>query len=907
VIDQNPKAHYDTVLSVLNRVKETILDAHEEDTLLRQVCEVLHEELAYDLVWIAEVGDDGDVNHRAQHDATEPPVDGAAIIDEVTEEAISRSEPAVVDASNKSRRSGAVRVIVDKDQQLLLGVSARQADGIRPGDFLLLTTLATDLSFAVERMRTEERRERAEEALRMSEERFRRLAEHALTGIVLIQNDLYRYVNRAFAKMFGYNTPAEIIDKLGPLDLAAPESHDLVRENIEKRILGQIRAARYRYVGLRKDGTRFDVEEYGARTIHAQRLGIVATVLDVTAQETSRRRLEALSQAGLVLSRTQTPQRALEEAVTQVTDILACDAACIVLLHDGKLHLAAGAGPLTGDHQLEGSICAAVAGETSLADVPLLQQIAETSKTLIIEDMMVRSGETGTPFGTQSAVPDLETPLKSDGRPRAYAGIPLIVRGECLGFINAESTHPGQFSSDDAQHLRLFADYVAATLQHLRLVASLEEERNRLRTINELSHTLAETLELQEVASRALRHICRVVHADRSVLFLWVPELSILAALAAEGYDDEIVAQLRLRFDSESPNALRKVIEDREVTVNELTTSEDAWYPADIIGEEMTSTLDVPLEAHGELIGIITFFSREAAAFDESHADLTSALSVPVALAIQNARFYEEAAQQAEVMAEALQRQEELDRMKDELIQNISHELRTPLSLVMGYAELLQSGQLGPIPSQQISAVDVISRRTRMLRSLVEDIALLWNLEQQNETMESLDLAELVATTALEFQSQAEDQRLTLTAEIPKQQTMIRGVPVQLRRVLDNLIGNALKFTSPGGHIDVELTTDDQHATLKVADTGIGVPEDKLQRIFERFYQVDGSTRRKYGGTGLGLALVKAIVEAHKGTISAESPIWDDRDRPGTRVIVQLPLYDELAPYRERWMTSSTN
>jgi signal transduction histidine kinase len=114
-----------------------------------------------------------------------------------------------------------------------------------------------------------------------------------------------------------------------------------------------------------------------------------------------------------------------------------------------------------------------------------------------------------------------------------------------------------------------------------------------------------------------------------------------------------------------------------------------------------------------------------------------------------------------------------------------------------------------------------------------------------------------------------------------------------MHRVLDNLIGNALKFTPEGGEIEVALQVRGKQAALTVSDTGIGVPPEKLEKIFERFYQVDGSARRRYGGTGLGLALVKAIVEAHDGQVFGQSPISADPEHPGLRVTVLLPLRGE--------------
>jgi signal transduction histidine kinase len=312
---------------------------------------------------------------------------------------------------------------------------------------------------------------------------------------------------------------------------------------------------------------------------------------------------------------------------------------------------------------------------------------------------------------------------------------------------------------------------------------------------------------------------------------------------------------------------------------------------------KIACTLELPLEAHGELVGMLSFLT-DSEGFDRPDMELAKALGVPVALAIQNARFYERAAKQADMMTEALHRQEELDHMKDELIQNISHELRTPLSLVMGYAEMLWSGELGTVPREQQAAVGVIARRSRMLSRLVEDIALLWHLERRTAQREVVDLREIVTITVTDFQARAEENSLTLSARMPKEAVMIQVVPLQIRRLLDNLIGNSLKFTPPGGSLDVTLEVIGDCAELAVSDTGIGVPTEKLQQIFERFYQVNGSPRRKYGGTGLGLALVKAIVEMHGGSIHAESPITDDPAGPGTRIAVRLPLtgaLDQLA------------
>jgi len=171
-----------------------------------------------------------------------------------------------------------------------------------------------------------------------------------------------------------------------------------------------------------------------------------------------------------------------------------------------------------------------------------------------------------------------------------------------------------------------------------------------------------------------------------------------------------------------------------------------------------------------------------------------------------------------------------------------------------------------------------------MLGKLVEDIMGILEVERQELRCEPVDLAQLIRTSLADFEPAAVQAGLRLVAELEPDVPDISGDLIALRRVLDNLVGNALKFTPAGGCVTVRLSRDRSMVKLQVADTGIGVPSDQLDRIFERFYQVDGSMTRKYGGVGLGLALVKSIIEAHGGQVTAASQVG-----VGTTFTVLLP------------------
>jgi len=251
----------------------------------------------------------------------------------------------------------------------------------------------------------------------------------------------------------------------------------------------------------------------------------------------------------------------------------------------------------------------------------------------------------------------------------------------------------------------------------------------------------------------------------------------------------------------------------------------------------------------------------------------------------------EEIRRQAEKLATALAQLQELDRLKSEFMQNVSHELRTPLALIWGYAELLTDGALGELDPEQRGPIESIALHTRRLIDLVEDIVLILARKTRAPDQEPVALDKLARAAVRDFQLIAEQAELTLTAEIEPDLPPVQGTPAYLRRMLDNLINNGIKFTPAGGTVVIRLWLQevthqgDASIILQVADSGIGMAAEQQAHIFDRFYQIDGSAKRKYGGVGLGLALVKEIVEAHNGQVAVES-----REGKGSTFTITLPV-----------------
>jgi signal transduction histidine kinase len=212
----------------------------------------------------------------------------------------------------------------------------------------------------------------------------------------------------------------------------------------------------------------------------------------------------------------------------------------------------------------------------------------------------------------------------------------------------------------------------------------------------------------------------------------------------------------------------------------------------------------------------------------------------------------------------------ELDQMKSELVQNISHELRTPLTFVKGYLELLQDGDMGEVNEEQKKALEIVASKASLLSRLVDDIITLQYAREQLQ-LRPLSLTEVGRNALRAAQVSAAQVQIALRDEIPEGLPPVLGDEQRLVQVLDNLLSNALKFSDPGDTVTMRMCEEGRFIRTEIEDQGIGIPADKLGRIFDRFYQVDGSTTRRFGGTGLGLAIVKQIVETHGGQIGVRS------------------------------------
>ncbi|MFN3476343.1 MAG: ATP-binding protein, partial [Candidatus Methylomirabilales bacterium] len=277
----------------------------------------------------------------------------------------------------------------------------------------------------------------------------------------------------------------------------------------------------------------------------------------------------------------------------------------------------------------------------------------------------------------------------------------------------------------------------------------------------------------------------------------------------------------------------------------------------------------------------------------------------------QNRLLEQRVAERTAQLQEALRELQELDRLKTEFLQNISHELRTPLTPIKGYLGAILQEALGPLSPGQREGLLVVRESVERLQQLIDDLLAYVRIEAGRLKVETkpVSLPELLKKTWERFLPLAQDKGQTLTFSIPSDLPPVLADPEELYRAVSHLLDNALKFTPNGGRITVTArrvpssefrvlpssepaVCNVQPGTwdfveVSITDTGIGIPAGKLHRIFDRFYQVDGSITREHGGMGIGLAIVKQVLEAHGASIEVES-----EEGRGSTFRFRLPLTD---------------
>ena len=225
-------------------------------------------------------------------------------------------------------------------------------------------------------------------------------------------------------------------------------------------------------------------------------------------------------------------------------------------------------------------------------------------------------------------------------------------------------------------------------------------------------------------------------------------------------------------------------------------------------------------------------------------------------------------------LQKALERVSELSQLKSNFISNISHELRTPLTHIKGYVELLITESLGPVTEEQRHALQVTQQSTNRLETLIEDLIMvsLAARGQLSIKQEHVDIARLANLAVRTHSNRAQEREVSLYAVIDDNVPYVQGDAQKIAWALNQLVDNGVKFTPAHGRVTVNVKCEGENLVIvSITDTGIGIPSSRLEDIFEPFHQLDSSATRRYSGTGLGLSLVRQIIEAHGSMLEVQS------------------------------------
>jgi signal transduction histidine kinase len=262
-------------------------------------------------------------------------------------------------------------------------------------------------------------------------------------------------------------------------------------------------------------------------------------------------------------------------------------------------------------------------------------------------------------------------------------------------------------------------------------------------------------------------------------------------------------------------------------------------------------------------------------------------LQLQSALQQANLRLEKRVQERTQELQSALNKLAELNQLKSNFISNVSHELRTPLTHIRGYLDLMYDGCLGVLTVEQSTALDVMLRSEARLEELIEKM-IQFSLEASGQftlQIKPTNFNGVVEIALKQAKIKAANRPVVLKVELEEDPCIVRMDQEKIQWVAMELVNNAIKFTPPGGCVTVGLKKEDDGACFQVIDTGIGISPERLSEIFEPYHQLDGSSTRRYGGIGLGLALVKKIIEAHGSKVDVTSEL----DK-GTLIKFQLPI-----------------
>ena len=474
--------------------------------------------------------------------------------------------------------------------------------------------------------------------------------------------------------------------------------------------------------------------------------------------------------------------------------------------------------------------------------------------------------------------------------------VPLVAQQELVAVLALHQLHAvRRWRDDEVQLAVMVADQAAMALSQAYAYEQVRELARREALVNTITSAIRSSLDPQEIFAAITKQLGQALKTDGCALSLWTEEDEYVQCVglydtqrmegepinwSAVWADDSavitpppeekgnVLGEGRPQLPQslvpiEGNPVLQRLLETQApVEIGDLQAHPEFNTPDLPLRSPARALLVVPLLYNGEIIGSISLRQAHTPRpWQPEEVDLARAVASQAAIAVQQARLYQKTRQQAEQLLE-------LDRQKTEFFQNISHEFRTPLTLTLGPLESAVAQDQGLSEEQSRIAL----RNSRRLLRLVNQLLDLQRLDagRMQPSFRPVNLLDFVSHVAEAFRPYCDRRQINLICDLRDCPPVYLDVE-RFDKVLYNLLSNAMKFTPSGGRIYIAVSSSSDRCQIKIQDSGIGIREDQLPFLFERFRQADGSTNRTYEGSGLGLALVKELVELHGGRVHVES------------------------------------
>ncbi len=474
--------------------------------------------------------------------------------------------------------------------------------------------------------------------------------------------------------------------------------------------------------------------------------------------------------------------------------------------------------------------------------------------------------------------------------------VPLIFRGKTTGLLGLDEMHEQrEFTEEEVNFVQLLCNQAAIAIENSLLytnveqgIVALREFNEQLSALYEVSTSLTVQLSTKDVLCQLMDILGHTFDVEIGQAILLDPDtkLSCLTAIYESTKNKTEYLDQSTEINETFPSF--KVMQDKNILIVENLEAEGQVVPVHLVDQvrigAARSVIVVPMVAAGQLMGAIELYLKTAGAFPEDRIKLISTAANQAAISMENSRLFQE-------IQEATAKLEIVSEAKSNFVSIVSHDLRTPLTSIKSFSEImideLEEGESDP--ENQKRFLGIIVNETDRLTRLINDLLDLSKIEsgKMDWHFELQDFAPVMKHSAATFSGAALGKNIAFDMKVDDENLpQVKIDKDRFMQVIANLLSNAIKFTDEGGRVAVSLEKKETHLLGCVADSGVGIPADQVNLVFERFRQVKTKrNKRKHEGTGLGLAIAKEVIEHHGGKIWVESVLGE-----GSRFFFTIPL-----------------